>query len=298
MSLRDLDLEGRIDHFSWLYDEHSGFVSQEDREYFWGKGLSNSGLSKVRKSIDHYFYDEWIETQAMVVGSATHCYILEPEKFDRRYRVGPVVDRRTKAGKEEWKAFEDSLVRDDGKPIKAITEAEMGGIVNMKNSIDAHPLAGDLFKNGIAEETIVWNDSTTGCLMKGKLDWRRPDEKLIIDLKTTKDGSPEALSRSMFSYRYHTQYALYLDGVINITGEQDYRFLFVFVEKFPPYAISVIEMDQDAYNIGRRTYIEDVDKVTKWLELARQRIQDGDVSYTDGYSDNIIVIDTPKWMIG
>ena len=298
MSLRDLDLEGRIDHFSWLYEEHSGFVSQEDREYFWGKGLSNSGLSKVRKSIDHYFYDEWIETQAMVVGSATHCYILEPEKFDRRYRVGPVVDRRTKAGKEEWKAFEDSLVRDDGKPIKAITEAEMGGIVNMKNSIDAHPLAGDLFKNGIAEETIVWNDSTTGCLMKGKLDWRRPEEKLIIDLKTTKDGSPEALSRAMFSYRYHTQYALYLDGVINITGDQDYRFLFVFVEKFPPYAISVVEMDQDAYNIGRRTYIEDVDKVTKWLELARQRVQDGDVSYTDGYSDNIIVIDTPKWMIG
>tara|TARA_B100000902_G_scaffold400033_1_gene474818 strand:- start:5441 stop:6337 length:897 start_codon:yes stop_codon:yes gene_type:complete len=297
MSLRDLDLEGRIDHFSWLYEEQSGFVSQEDREYFWGKGLSNSGLSKVRKSIDHYFYDEWIETQAMVVGSATHTYILEPEKFDRRYRIGPAVDRRTKAGKEEWKAFEESLVRDDGKPIKAITDAEMGGIVNMKKSIDAHPLAGNLFKNGIAEETIVWNDSTTGCLMKGKLDWRRPEEKLIVDLKTTKDGSPESLARSMFSYRYHTQYALYLDGVISITGEQDYRFLFVFVEKFPPYAVSVVEMDQDAYNIGHRTYIEDVDKVTKWLDLARERVQDGDVSYTDGYSEDIILIETPKWMM-
>jgi len=299
--LRKLDLEGRINHFSWLLEEHKGFVAQEDKEYFWGKGLSNSGLGKVNKSIDHYFYDEYVETASTILGSAIHCYILEPDRFDDRYAVAPKLDRRTKDGKEGWKAFEESLkgARKDGRDKKPITNDDMGTIVNMRKSVMNHPLAGGLFKNGIAEETIVWNNKETGALLKGKTDWRMPEEKVVVDLKSTKDGSPYSLARSMFSYRYHVQNAIYLDGVKEITGEDDYRFLFVFVEKFPPYAISVIELDSDAYTIGQRAYINDIQKVMIWLELATKRLEEGeDTSLSYGYSDNVIVIDTPKWMIG
>lgn len=297
--LKHLDLEGRVNHFSWLYEEHIGFISQEDREYFWGKGLSNSGLNRFHKSPDHYFHDEFVKTSALVFGSAFHTYILEPQKFDKRFVVAPKFDKRTKQGKEEWREFEASLETNDGsKPKEAITEEDMGSIVNMSKAINAHPLAGNLFKEGIAEETIVWNEEKTGCLMKGKTDWRRPEEKLIIDLKSTRDGNPENLRRSMFSYRYHVQSSIYLDGVTAITGDKDYRFLFVFVEKFPPYPISVVELDSDAIFLGRKSYIEDIEKVTIWLDIARKSLQDGnDVALSHGYSPDVILLDTPKWMI-
>jgi len=296
-SLKKLDLNGRINHFNWLFEEHCGFISQEDREYFWGKGLSNSGLGQFHKSVDHYFYDERRETQAMVIGSACHTYVLEPHRFDDRFAIRPKVDRRTNAGKEEWKVFEASLVREDGRLKGVLSDDDMGMIYNIRQSIFSHPLAEGLFKNGIAEESCIWNDPNTKCLMKSKTDWRMPDEKIIIDLKTTKDGSPEYLKRSMFSMRYHVQNALYLDGVTEITGESGYRFLFVFVEKFPPYAISVIELDADAYDLGRRTYVQDIEKVILWLEMANDRINSGDhESLSCGYSEDVILLETPKWL--
>tara|TARA_E500000331_G_C17252275_1_gene711692 strand:+ start:1560 stop:2471 length:912 start_codon:yes stop_codon:yes gene_type:complete len=295
--LRNLDLEGRVDHFKWLYEEHSSFVSQEDREYFWGKGLSNSGLSKFSKSADHYFWDDFVKTQALVVGSATHCYILEPDKFDSRFVIAPKIDKRTKAGKEEWAEFEKTLVRKDGRDIEAITEEEFGMIVNMKKAVQNHGLARSLLSEGISEETIVWNDEKTGCLMKGKLDWRRPEEKIIIDLKTTRDASREGVLKSAFNYRYHVQQSVYIDGVQTITGENDYRFMFIFVEKYPPYGVSVIELDDVAYDLGHKQYITDIEKVTLWLEIARNRLQEGMTDVFSGYSEDVILLETPHWMI-
>ena len=74
--------------------------------------ISKSGLDLINRAPAHY-YERYLnpaanpqkETPALVIGSAVHCAVLEPEEFGKRYAVGPRVDRRTKAGKEEWEAF-------------------------------------------------------------------------------------------------------------------------------------------------------------------------------------------------
>ena len=44
-------------------------------------------------------------TPAMALGSAVHCLTLTPDKFKSQFAVAPKIDRRTKAGKEEWENF-------------------------------------------------------------------------------------------------------------------------------------------------------------------------------------------------
>ena len=71
--------------------------------------LSYSALKAFAKSPNHYLQyvnKEHTETPAMVLGSLTHCLVLEPERFAAKFAVAPKVDRRTNSGKALWAAFE------------------------------------------------------------------------------------------------------------------------------------------------------------------------------------------------
>jgi len=66
--------------------------------------LSYSALKAYAKSPNHYLMyvgREFVETPAMVLGSALHCLVLEPQEWSKRYITAPKFDRRTKAGKEQ-----------------------------------------------------------------------------------------------------------------------------------------------------------------------------------------------------
>ena len=74
--------------------------------------ISKSGLDLINRAPAHY-WERYLnphaspqkETPALLIGSAVHCAVLEPEEFGKRYAVGPRVDRRTSKGKAEWEAF-------------------------------------------------------------------------------------------------------------------------------------------------------------------------------------------------
>jgi hypothetical protein len=71
--------------------------------------LSYSALKAFAKSPNHYLQyvnREFVETPAMVLGSALHCAVLEPNEYGKRYTIAPKFDRRTKAGKEQAEAWE------------------------------------------------------------------------------------------------------------------------------------------------------------------------------------------------
>jgi hypothetical protein len=83
------------------------YPTLSNEEYHNSAGISKSGLSLLRKTPAHYAtrYINGAQepaTKAMVIGSAFHCFTLEPFIYDELFAVAPNVDRRTKAGKEKW----------------------------------------------------------------------------------------------------------------------------------------------------------------------------------------------------
>jgi hypothetical protein len=125
----------------------------------------------------------------------------------------------------------------------------------MAKAVRQHPLAGPLFApgSGIAERSLYWTDPTTGVRCRVRPDWLKemPGLTLAVDLKTTKDANPEAVSRAIRDYSYHQQDAMYVDGIWAALQPEDVRFIFVFVSKQAPYLITVRELTDQDRDIGR-----------------------------------------------
>jgi hypothetical protein len=74
----------------------------------------------------------------------------------------------------------------------------------------------------------------------------------VVDLKTAADASPDGFSKSIESYSYHQQGALYLDGVEAAgLAPEGGRFLFVVQSKKAPYLVTVRELKDQDQDIGR-----------------------------------------------
>lgn len=124
----------------------------------------------------------------------------------------------------------------------------------MAGAVRQHPQAGPLFAGkGIAERSLYWTDPATGVRVRVRPDWLKelPGLTLCVDLKSTRDANPEAVSRTIRDYSYHQQDALYIDGITAVLKPVDVRFVFVFVSKTPPYLVTVRELVQQDRDIGR-----------------------------------------------
>ncbi|MDR3036164.1 MAG: PD-(D/E)XK nuclease-like domain-containing protein [Kitasatospora sp.] len=157
-------------------------------------------------------------------------------------------DWRSKAAREE----RDEIRAGGAVPLLAHEGEQVDA---MAAAIRQHPLAGPLFKPGAgrAELSIYWTDPATGIRCRIRPDWlvERPGLTVAVDYKTTRDASPDAVSKAINDHGYHQQDALYTDGIWAALQPDDVRFLFVFQSKTAPYLITVREIDQQARDIGR-----------------------------------------------
>lgn len=252
-------------------------------EYHARPEISKSGLDLIRKAPTLYKYrrdNPEPPTPAMRWGTLVHTAILEPETLAERTIVAPAIDRRTTAGKAEWAAFQ---IEAAGREV--ITAEEAAALVAVRAAAWAHPAAGKaLGMIREVETSIFWTDETTGVECRC-----RPDAIMtngtILDVKTTVDGSPDQFAKSIANYRYHVQSAFYGDGYRRAFGEAPRAFVFLAIEKTPPYLCALYVMDEKAVIRGRADYLAD-------LETFRVCRNTGE---WPGLPDVPTVLDLPKW---
>lgn len=263
----------------------------ENADYHRHSAVSKSHLDQVARSPLHYwarYLDpnrvEPEPTPAMLVGSAVHTHVLELDQWDARYVTAPEgIDRRTKAGKAEWDAFTTAAGK---RTVLSKVDAEL--VMRMGHAVFAHPAAAMLLKQlpGKAETTWMWDDAATGLQCKCRPDWLTDDHSLIIDLKTTEDASPRGFQKSVATWRYFVQASFYLDGVQAATGTRPDQFIFICVEKKPPYAVAVYAADAEMIAAGAAAAARDLE-VLATCKAANA---------WPGYSDQIETISLPPWM--
>ncbi len=246
-------------------------------------GISKSNLDDAHRSIAHYLAGLGAErkaTPAMAFGEAFHARVLEPERFESAFAVSPECDLRTKDGRERMTAW-----RAEHQGAIGIAAEWATSIDSMYDAVVSHPIAGRLFEGGDAEHSFWWRDRETGLTCKCRPDYLRPDA-IAVDLKTAADASPEGFTRAVFNYRYHVQQAFYSDGIASVLGVPLGGFLFVAVEKDPPYAVAVYNLDDFASQRGRLDYQDD---------LARIKAHCDNPGVFTGYSPTIEEIRLPRW---
>ena len=256
---------------------HFGLHDAEYREI---DAVANSDLTLVKKSPAHFKAGVRKDSAAFKIGTAGHHAILQPSLYERLYGVLPAGDGRTKAIKDAKAALIQTFGAEH-----VLTYAEDQMCNGMAASVFAHDVARPLIHcDGDAEVAAVWEDPRSGLKCKGLLDKYPDDSDMIVDLKTTADASPKAFAKSLYSYGYHRQAAHYLRGVQTI-GEPRTKFIFVAVEKTPPYAIGVYRISDAALQAG-------VDELDQLLDTYARCESTG---VWPGYPEGITEITLPTW---
>lgn len=269
-----------MSHDDFIYGLHPA-ADLSNSAYHALDAVGKSDLDLIARSPLHFKQAAREETPAMRIGSAVHCAVLEPARFEREYVTAPGGDKRSKAGKEAFAEFEAAnagkivLSLDDGLLCHRIAEA-----------IHAHPRVRDLLQSGRPEVSALWKDAEFSVRCRARVDWLQ-DAGVLIDLKTTQDASPAAFARSCATFRYHVQAAWYLDGYLAATGDLPLGFVFIAVEKTPPHAIALYEMDAEAVEYGRKLARRD---------LARYAIA-RDLEVWDGYPETVQSLSLPRWAL-
>ena len=211
---------------------------REDEHYYGDFGkqyLSNSDIGTLLNN-PLALGEQSKPSPAFLVGGYFHTAILEPNKL-KKYKVIESSTRNTKAYKE-MSGGELCLLQHEVDKIELMTEKIMENDIcrGLIRGIDV-----EYEKPGIAE--------LEGQMWKGKADIVNHDEKLIIDLKTTKDIN--SFKRSAYRWNYDSQAYIYS----KLFG---YEFVFIAIDK-ESHQIAVMDCSPEFYESGK-------DKVKRAVE--------------------------------
>ena len=217
--------------------------------------LNYSGAKELLyKSPKHY--QAWLtkepsESAALMIGTAVHAEVLQPDLSSQIYAVAPDCDRRTKDGKAIWEAFTQA---NQG---KVILNAEQGDLVTkVANSCRILMLQNQI--KFVETETMYWEilkfDDGTSIKIKFAID-AIGEDGYIYDVKTTDDASPLAVKKTIFNYYYFLQAYFYYRGFWMLNPETPPKgFRFIFIEKSPPYAAAIYEVGPNFMALGQEDF--------------------------------------------
>ena len=224
-----------------------GLVEDMDEATYHARSeLSSTGARTLLRNAAKYQYERThpVHKDVYDVGSALHTKVLgkgwpvDVHDFD---------NWTTKAAKEAKAAS-----RAEGRVPMLRKDADV--VDAMAESVLRHPLAREIFEGGgYREVSLFADDYETGVPMRARPDVMHPNR--MADLKSAMSAADEDFAKAAANYGYAFQQDWYLRvrlGVIDpSTNWVAIPFLFVVVEKSPPYLVNVIELDAEFAQIGR-----------------------------------------------
>jgi len=243
----------------WLKDNGislNKWVNISDRLYHGGPGISASGLKDIKKCPalfkhkQNNYEPDSEKPEVLIVGSAIHTFILQPELFRETYLVAPTSDKR----KKEWKDFVKNIDdRDREKPILRKDSLEIMKGVRKSLSMPKDEFGTNIFQNLIhhpktkREMAIYTIDPKRGILLKAKIDINYTG--IFFDLKSTKNAKHELFMKDAANLGYDIQAAFYLK-VASLAKQEAKGFGFIGVEKDAPYLSNAILMEERDVTLG------------------------------------------------
>jgi len=267
-------------------------------------GASNSRMGDMLRSPAHCrdrMMNPTEPTPAMLIGTATHFAVLEPDLFDTTYVV---ADRCAASKANGDPCSHDGVARADGvwycgthlrskgiketdQDIKALVRSDADKCRRIRDAVWSHPASRKMLESIRPDErevSIVWDDPDSGVRCKLRADAMSRTLGIYFDLKTTGDAGEGAFTKSIFNFGYHRQGAHALHGFA-AHGVAIEHFVICAVEKDPPHGVAVYRLDDAAIEAGR----------DQLLPLIKRF---GECERTDtwpAYSDAIQDITLPPW---
>lgn len=249
-----------------------------------------SSLSRKLQSTTPMHAKEMLETPmaslAMAAGSALHAAMLEPENDLAQAVVSPDVDKRTKAGKEEYATF---AALNEGRCI--ITPDQAQQVDGMIAACNRDWRIKHCLSSCKKREVSVFGE-IGGYPAKARLDaWN--GHGMVCDLKSTRDLACD-FEKSIANFGYGMQAAWYravLRSAMESSGRMlpdDFSFVFLVVESVAPFGTAVYRMSDEVMDC----YSERLPELQKlwWKCVAENK-------YPGWPQDDVVDIGLPHWAL-
>lgn len=241
-----------------------GVHNISNSEYHASAGISRSMLMDFKRSPYHYWYKHLSglakkedATPAMNLGNAVHTLVLEESKFEEEFHIIHQQKRPSKNTPPHDKMMAEA----QGRII--LTKDEYLQAALMAKSVLNDENASQLLQDCIIEQSIYFTHKSTGLQVKARPDaW---SGQIIMDLKTTADARLKSFQSSCMTYGYFIQAAI-VDAAISSIGEKMEHFVFIPVEKEPPYCVGVYMTDSDSLDYGAKQFDGLMENLAKCLE--------------------------------
>lgn len=265
----------------------NGVFPMPAAEYFAEHGISQSGLKKLAWSPAHlreYLDNPQPATPEQIIGQVTHTAVFQPHQLMECCYVKPSTYEDDKGNVKKWNGnatyCREWVATHTDRPV--LSAKHIGEIFAMRDHVRAHPGAALSLKEGEAEVSMFCEDAETGLQLKGRADWLSGNA--IVDLKTCVDASRGGFSKLIARMGYDLQAAYYLD-IAKVLGLNKEIFIFIAVEKKPPFAVATWQLTEEGIATGRSKYRR---LLTRYMECVSSE-------KWPGYSSNIEFIDLPAW---
>lgn len=255
------------------------------KEYHAHPALSRSRLWSFYKSARKYRAEETGEieqkevTEAMNLGSLVHAMIFEPDELSQ-FKSIP-LEYLSSDGKATTKAAKQ--FKEDYSDKTIVTAKSWEAAEQVVKNLRASRFNDWLNLKGSRRElSIFWTDEETGLDLRCRVDLLLPSPDgpiFVADLKTTQDASPEGFRYSVKDYGYWMQYAFYMDGIEQATGQRPQEWYFVAAATKPPYEVAFHHFDLTTKAIAVEKYRDTLREFAHAKETGVWRSKwDGDVN--------------------
>ncbi len=271
------------------------YFNVPEPDYRRAPGYSQSQLKLCEHSMLHFRTaidaPPTPSTAAQIDGTLIHALVLQKKEL---FAVIPkdAPKQPTKAQLKAKKPSEDSIFainywsifRGQHPNKEFITQDEADTIHRIRDAIMADPDASEMLSRSNRFEVAGFKKHSTGLMLKGLADCLTVDDNnftVVPDIKTCQLGgaSKEAFQAAIADYGYYRQAAFYLD-----LFEASF-FLFIAVEKEPPFAVACYLADSRMVRIGREQNERDLERIAQ-CELT---------DTWPGYPSGIQTIGLPDW---
>jgi len=274
-----------------LPDDGPGrYLDVPNEVYHRWDACNNSQLSHMKRSAAYAFYrrHHYKEpTDAQALGTAIHCALLEPARFERHYRLDPPNHKgewpKGWRNSNDYKAQKSDLLAHG---FDILRQEHFDACRVLQEGVRENPRAAEIFDSACATEVsvVVESPDHPGVMLKVRPDLLCPDAGQIWDVKKTKNIDPDLFARDMFTFQYHQGSAFYLDAMNALEPGTYNQFGLLVVADDPPFEVRPYIVGERSIDLGRITYQA---RLKRWSECEAdghwpaggERIQEIDVHH-------------------
>jgi hypothetical protein len=235
-----------------------------------------------------------------------HPPLIDPSK---KFDIGTAIHSKVLGTGYEVAVIPSDILASNGAVSTAaakefVTQARSAGLVPLKadelepitgaaEAVLANPTAKALLTQPGAAEVSVFA-AVDDVPVRARFDFL-PDQgerrRVAVDLKSTRDASERAFTRSIADYGYDVQRQWYIDTLNEVTGPMPAGFepemVFIAVEKDPPYLTAVYQLP------------------TVWTEMGRVKAQRARQMFAEctesgvwpGLPTEVTLVTPPTWYV-